>query len=170
MLGLIFVAVRIGRGTLCLRFCQYVLICLDVRGPTLVLDRVDPIDDAVCLRHSLGVEVLPDGQRKLLLLDSPLVLLPCHCGRKAADALVEDDVAEGVLERGGSVEVVGTAVALEDGSVLRVPTDLQRRCVSWCCGCGLVHCGGCRRGGGHSLLRCARSGRCWSRHCPRWTT
>lgn len=124
----------------------------------MVLDRVYPIDDAGGLGRGLGVEVLADRQRKLLLLDPAPVLLLRHCGREAADALAEDDVAERVLERGRRVEAVGPSVALEDGSVLRAPANLrytarQRNCV-------LAVQRGEAQGGGHSLLRCARWRRC----------
>ena len=103
---------------------MYVWVC------TLVLGLVQPVDNDVALRDAKGVEVLADGQSQLVLVHAALGLGAGHGGREAADAVAEDDVAEGVGEGRGRVEAVGAAVTLQDGGILRGPLHLRQGCVS----------------------------------------
>lgn len=92
---------------------------------TLVFRLVEPVDDDVALGDAKSVEVLPHGHCQLVLVYSSFRFCACHGRRHAADALAKDDVAEWVLERRRGVEAVGSAVALEDGRLLRCPFHLR---------------------------------------------
>jgi hypothetical protein len=81
---------------------------------TLMLRLVQPVDNDIGLGHAQRIEVLAHCQSELVLVDPSFRLWSRHGGRKAADALAKDDVAQWVLERGRGVETVRSAVALQD--------------------------------------------------------
>ena len=75
---------------------------------------VQPVDYHVTLGHGLRVEALLDRQPQLVLVHASLRLGSRHGRGHSADALVQHNVAERVLEARGAVEAVGSAVAVED--------------------------------------------------------
>jgi len=107
-----------------------VLECLQIRQRTLVFRLVQPVNDDVALADPKSIEILPYSQCQLIFLYSPFRFRACHGRRHASYALVEDDVTERVLEGRRGVEAVGSAVALEDGRLLRCPFHLLERHMS----------------------------------------
>lgn len=77
---------------------------------TLILRLVQPVNNHICLSDAQRIEVLSYCQRQHVLVLPPLRFRSRHGRREASDALVEHDVAEGVLKGGGRVEAVGAAV------------------------------------------------------------
>lgn len=95
-----------------------------------MLHFVQQVDEDVGLAHAVGVEILPYSQSQLVFVLPSFRFRSRHCRRHSSDRAAEYDVAEGVLEGGGRVEAVGSAVTLKKGAVLRCPRYLGRSLVS----------------------------------------